>query len=106
TYNTSKLSPQDVPTRSTDLVDPKWKNQVSVGHPAFSGYVGIWVFEMSRHYGWDYFEKLKANNPQIGHSIQDTLTMLHAGERCVAAGATASRRRSSDHRAFLRHQGC
>lgn len=88
TYNASKMKPDEVPKKWTDLNDPRWKNQVSVGHPAFSGYVGIWAYEMNRLYGWDYFEKLKANNPQIGRSIQDTLTMLRAGERSVAAGAT------------------
>ena len=88
TMNTSKIQPGEAPKKWTDLLDPRWKNQVSVGHPAFSGYVGIWAYEMNRLYGWDYFEKLKANNPQIGRSIQDTLTMLRAGERSVAAGAT------------------
>jgi iron(III) transport system substrate-binding protein len=88
TLNTSKIKPDEAPKKWTDLLDPRWKNQVSTGHPAFSGYVGIWAYEMNRLYGWDYFEKLKANNPQIGRSIQDTLTMLRAGERSVAAGAT------------------
>jgi iron(III) transport system substrate-binding protein len=88
TYNTSKVKPGEAPKKWQDLLDPRWKNQVSVGHPAFSGYVGIWAYEMNRLYGWDYFEKLKANAPQIGRSIQDTLTMLRAGERSVAAGAT------------------
>lgn len=88
TYNTSKVQPGEVPKKWPDLLDARWKNQVSVGHPAFSGYVGIWAYEMNRLYGWDYFEKLKAINPQIGRSIQDTLTMLRAGERSVAAGAT------------------
>jgi iron(III) transport system substrate-binding protein len=88
TYNTSKVKPGEAPKAWKDLLDPRWKNQVSVGHPAFSGYVGIWTYEMNRLYGWDYFEKLKANAPQIGRSIQDTLTMLRAGERSVAAGAT------------------
>ena len=37
-----------------------------------------------------YFEKLKDNNPQIGRSIQDTLTMLRSGERMVAAGSTST----------------
>jgi iron(III) transport system substrate-binding protein len=90
TYNSAKVKPEEVPKNWPDLVDPKWKNQVSVGHPGFSGYVGIWVYEMTRLYGWQYFEKLKANNPQIGRSIQDTLTMLRAGERSVAAGSTAT----------------
>jgi iron(III) transport system substrate-binding protein len=90
TYNSSKVKPGDLPTNWPDLIDPKWKNQVSVGHPAFSGYVGIWVWQLTQLYGWQYFDKLKANNPQIGRSIQDTLTMLRAGERSVAAGSTAT----------------
>ena len=96
TYNSSKVKPEELPKSWPDLVDPKWKNQVSVGHPAFSGYVGIWVWQMSQLYGWDYFEKLKNNNPQIGRSIQDTLTMLRAGERSVAAGSTATAFESKD----------
>ena len=90
TFNSAKVKAADAPKKWTDLVDPKWKNQVSVGHPAFSGYVSIWVWEMNRLYGWQYFEKLKANNPQIGRSIQDTLTMLRSGERQVAAGSLAT----------------
>ena len=86
-YNSNKVKPADVPGNWPDLIDPKWKNQVSVGHPAFSGYVGIWVWQMTTLYGWQYFEKLNANNPQIGRSILDTLTMLRAGERLVAASA-------------------
>ncbi len=90
TYNSAKVKPEDVPKKWTDLLEPKWKNQVSVGHPSFSGYVSIWVWEMQRLYGWDYFEKLKANSPQIGRSIQDTLTHLRSGERMVAAGSLAT----------------
>ena len=30
------------------------------------------------------FEKLAKNNPQVGRSINDTVTMLNAGERIVA----------------------
>jgi iron(III) transport system substrate-binding protein len=96
TYNSSKVKPGDLPTNWPDLIDPKWKNQVSVGHPAFSGYVGIWVWQLTALYGWQYFEKLKANNPQIGRSIQDTLTMLRAGERSVAGGSTATALEAKD----------
>ncbi len=87
TYNTQRVKPDEAPKKWTDLVDPKWKNQVSVGHPAYSGTVGVWVWQMMALYGWDYFEKLKANNPQIGRSINDTLTMLRSGERIVAASS-------------------
>ena len=69
---------------------PKWKGKVSTGHPAFSGYVGTWVLTMRKLYGWDYFEKLEKNKPQIGRSINDTVTALNSGERQVAAGADGS----------------
>ena len=90
TYNKNKVKPEDLPKSWPDLVDPKWRNQVSVGHPAFSGYVGIWVLTMTKMYGWSYFEKLEKGKPQIGRSIQDTLTMLKAGERSIAAGSIAT----------------
>ena len=45
---------------------------------------------MKKLYGWDYFEKLEKNKPQIGRSINDTVTALNAGERQVAAGADGS----------------
>ena len=94
TYNTKLVKEADAPKAWRDLIDPKWKNQVSVGHPGFSGRVGNWVVAMERLYGWDYFEKLEKNKPQIGRSIVDTVTMLVAGERKVAAGSVSSTRPS------------
>ena len=90
TYNSSKVKPEDAPKKWTDLLDPKWKGKVSTGHPGFSGYVGTWVLSMKLKYGWDYFKKLEKNKPQIGRSINDTVTALNAGERQVAAGADGS----------------
>ena len=89
-YNTSKVKPEEAPQKWTDLLDPKWKGKVSTGHPAFSGYVGTWVLQMKLMYGWDFFKKLEKNKPQIGRSINDTVTALNSGERQVAAGADGS----------------
>lgn len=89
-YNTAKVKAEDAPKKWTDLLDPKWKGKVSTGHPAFSGYVGTWVLSMKLMYGWDYFKTLEKNQPQIGRSINDTVTALNAGERQVAAGADGS----------------
>ncbi len=86
TYNTTLVSEQDAPKRWTDLLDPKWRDKVAIAHPAFSGVVGIWATAMRKLYGWEYFEKLEKNKPHIGRSIQDTVTMLNAKERWVAAG--------------------
>ena len=90
TYNTSAVSEKDAPKKWTDLLDPKWKGKVSIGHPGFSGYVGTWVVQMRKLYGWDYFKKLEANKPRIGRSINDTVTMLNAKESLVAAGPSAT----------------
>jgi iron(III) transport system substrate-binding protein len=95
-YNTELVSEADAPKKWTDLLDPKWKDKVSIGHPGFSGYVGTWVVLMRKMYGWDYFEKLEKNNPQIGRSINDTVTMLNAKERWVGAGPSATTLKSRD----------
>ncbi|HEX3177827.1 MAG TPA: extracellular solute-binding protein [Methylomirabilota bacterium] len=90
TYNTAAVPAGEAPKKWTDLLDPKWKNKVSIGHPGFSGYVGTWVVQMKKLYGWDYFKKLELNKPRIGRSINDTVTMLNARESLVAAGPSAT----------------
>jgi iron(III) transport system substrate-binding protein len=90
TYNTSVVAASEAPKKWADLADPKWKNKVSIGHPGFSGYVGTWVVQMKKLYGWDYFKKLEQNKPRIGRSINDTVTMLNAKESIVAAGPSAT----------------
>jgi len=90
TYNTRSVPTAEAPRKWTDLADPKWKGKVSIGHPGFSGYVGTWVVQMRKLYGWDYFKKLELNKPRIGRSINDTVTMLNAKESIVAAGPSAT----------------
>lgn len=96
TYNSSLVAEKDAPKNWTDLLDAKWKGKVSIGHPAFSGYVGTWVVLMQKLYGWDYFTKLEKNQPQIGRSVNDTVTMLNSKERWVAAGPEATTLLSKD----------
>ena len=96
TYNTSVVSEKDAPKKWPDLADPRWKGKVSIGHPGFSGYVGTWVVQMRKSYGWDYFKKLEVNKPRIGRSINDTVTMLNARESWVAAGPSATTLISKD----------
>ena len=83
-YNTSKVKEADAPKNWTDLLDPKWKDNIALGHPGFSGYVGTWALTLRNLYGWDFFEKLAKNNPRVGRSINDTVTMLNAGESSIA----------------------
>src|SRR4051812_38363123 len=96
TYNTSEIAEKDAPKNWPDLLDPKWKGKVSIGHPAYSGYVGTWVVLMQKLYGWDFFKKLEKNEPQIGRSVNDTVTMLNSKERLVADGPEATTLLSRD----------
>jgi iron(III) transport system substrate-binding protein len=82
-YNTKLSAP---PQKWTDLLDGRWKGQITLGHPGFSGYVGNWVVAMWDKYGWQYFTRLAKNNPKIGRSINDTVTDIVSGERLVGAG--------------------
>jgi iron(III) transport system substrate-binding protein len=90
-YNSIHVKPQDAPKSWTDLLDPRWKGRVATGHPAFSGCTGIWALALKKAYGWQYFEKLAKNNPRIGRSGNDPVTLINAGECLVgpAPGNTA-----------------
>lgn len=86
-YNTDKVSPEDAPRAWTDLLDPKWKGRVATGHPAFSGCTGTWALGLKKIHGWDYFEQLAKNNPRIGRSAVDPMTLITAGECLVGVGS-------------------
>ena len=85
-YNTDKVHADAAPRSWTDLLDPKWKNQIALPHPAFSGCAGVWALGLRKLYGWDYFDKLAKNNPRIGRSFGDPITLLTAGECEVGPG--------------------
>ncbi len=89
-YNTDKVKAEDAPKKWTDLLDPKWKSQMAVGHPGFSGYIALWAIKMRELYGWEYFEKMAANDPHLGRSSIDGVTTVASGECMVGAGPGAS----------------
>jgi iron(III) transport system substrate-binding protein len=94
-YNTNKVKAADAPKNWPDLLDPKWKNQVTVGSPNFSGMVGVWSLALAKLYGWDYFTKLNAQSPQVGRSIDDAVTVLNSGERMVGLGSASTALRNA-----------
>jgi len=94
-YNTAKVKPADAPKDWPDLTDAKWKNQITFGSPNYSGMVGVWTVAMAERYGWAYFDKLNDLSPQIGRSIDDSVTVLNSGERIVGMGNPATAIRSA-----------
>jgi iron(III) transport system substrate-binding protein len=92
-YNTKLVSTEDAPKKWTDLLDPKWSGQIAVAHPGYSGAMGAWVVAMTKLYGWEFFEKLHANKPLVGRSLEDPPVTVGNGERKVglSTAATAAR---------------
>ena len=85
-YNSAKLTAAQAPKSWKEALDPKWKNQLAIGHPGYSGAIGILAVMMRKLYGWDYFKALERNKPQIGRSSEDPITLLNAAERTVGLG--------------------
>ena len=83
-YNTAKVKPADAPKAWKELLDPRWKGQIAIGDPSFSGFDAVWDVVMTKVYGWEYYETLAKNNPLVQRSTFDSLTALNSGERSVA----------------------
>lgn len=83
---TDRVSEAEAPKSWQDILDPKWKDQLSIGHPGFSGAIGSWAVMMRKMYGLDYLKAFERNKPQIGRSAADPVTVLNAGERTIGVG--------------------
>ena len=82
-YNTRLVKPEDMPKTWADLADAKWKGKVAIGHPGFSSLSTVWVTKMNTLYGWGFLEKLAKNDTQVTRNINDTTTLVTAGERAL-----------------------
>lgn len=84
-YNTKLLKPDAAPKSWKDLLNDRYKDQISIGSAAASGQLGLWAMIMSQKYGWEnYFDRFNQLNPKIGRSINDGATDLVSGERSLA----------------------
>ncbi len=90
TCNTQKVAADARPRTWTDMLDPRWKGQIALAHPAFSGCMGVWCVALRKAYGWEFFDKLAKNNPRIGRSLNDTITMLNAGECSIGVSPSST----------------
>ena len=86
-YNPKRVTP--APKTWKDLLDPRFKSQLSLGNPGFSSYVGIWALAMVQMYGWDYLKAMAALDPKSGRSILDVVTHIVSGERTAGPSDAA-----------------
>ncbi len=83
-YNTRLVKTAEAPAGWMDLLDPKWKGKIVIGHPNYSGIVLTCMAALTKLFGgWDYYQKLKENMVMIRQSANDPPTVVASGERMV-----------------------
>lgn len=88
-YNTVLVKPEEVPKTWEDLLSPRFKDQVGFTDPTFSGTALTTLAGLVNDpaYGWEYFEKLKANGLMLEKGSSSVVTKVGAGEYQVSIGA-------------------
>ncbi|MCY6369131.1 ABC transporter substrate-binding protein [Clostridium ganghwense] len=79
-YNTNKVKEEDAPKSFKDLLDPKWKDKIAMPNPLLSGTAFVTTAALSDAFGWDYFEKLKANGLKVEDGNSKVQNKLITGE--------------------------
>jgi iron(III) transport system substrate-binding protein len=73
------------PKNWTDLTDPKYKGQMVMADPSYTAIQLMIVGTLSRKYGWEFYQKLRANEIMIVQGHQQVSETLTRGERLLAA---------------------
>jgi iron(III) transport system substrate-binding protein len=75
----------DLPRNWTDLVHPRYKGQLVMADPSYTAIQLMIVGTLSKKYGWDFYQKLRANEIMVVQSHQQVSETLTRGERLIAA---------------------
>jgi iron(III) transport system substrate-binding protein len=73
------------PRNWTDLTDARYKGQMVMADPSYTAIQLMIVGTLSRRYGWEFYEKLRANDVMIVQGHQQVSEALTRGERIIGA---------------------
>ena len=73
------------PRNWTDLTDPRYKGLMVMPDPSYTAIQLMVVGALSRKYGWEFYQKLRANEIMIVQGHQQVSETLTRGERAIAA---------------------
>jgi iron(III) transport system substrate-binding protein len=73
------------PRNWTDLTDPRYKGLLVMPDPSYTAIQLMVVGTLSRRYGWEFYQKLRANEIMIVQGHQQVAEALSRGERLIAA---------------------
>jgi iron(III) transport system substrate-binding protein len=82
---TDLVAEADRPKRWSDLTNPKYKGKLVMPDPSFTALQLMAVGTLSQKYGWDFYQKLKANDVMIVQGHQQVSDTLKRGERPISA---------------------
>jgi iron(III) transport system substrate-binding protein len=85
-----KVPAADLPKTWTDLLDAKNKGKLVMTDPSFTSLQLTVVSMMSKLRGWDFYEKLHANDIMIVQGNQQVSDNIKRGERLISVGALDS----------------
>lgn len=83
-YNTKAVKKEEAPKSFKDLTDPKWKGQIALVDPTQSGTALVSSWALSKKYGWEFFQQLKANGAVVVGGNSAVEQKIVAGEFKVA----------------------
>jgi len=84
TYNTKLVKANESPQDWEDLLDTKWKGQIGMPDPNYSGSTLDTVEALSSKYGWDFFKKLRENGLIVIKGSSLTVRKVSTGDVKVA----------------------
>jgi iron(III) transport system substrate-binding protein len=82
-YNPELLKKEDAPKSFADMLEPKWSGKMVKASPSYSGTIITSTYQLVKHLGWPYVEKLAKQKIMQVQSATDTPKKVILGERPV-----------------------
>ena len=79
--NTNRVAAGARPRTFRELAEPAWAGRVTMGDPNRSGSAFTAVAALARKYGWEYFERLRANGIVAAGGNSVVLSRVMTGEK-------------------------
>lgn len=97
-YNTRRIPAAEAPKTWLDLLDARWRNQITMADPNSSQSVQSFIWFVAEHlgrqdsarYGWEYFRRLGANGVRLEASHGTIRDLTVSGERPLGVNLLAN----------------
>ncbi len=87
-YNTNNVKGEDIPKDWPDLLNPRFKDLITITDPVFSGTTLYTVAALvqNKEFGWEYIQQLKENGIKLQSGSSAVVNAVAAGEYDVSIG--------------------